>query len=131
MLKGLKISSPCENRRNDEKNLELGGRKNRRMLERMGLDMKQIPDVKEVIIRTSNKDMVIREANVSEINAKDMRVFQVMGSDVEEIEHEKAKFTDEDVLLVAQQAGVSKERASVALEESDGDLAQAILQLSS
>jgi|ETNmetMinimDraft_2_1059921.scaffolds.fasta_scaffold16219_2 nascent polypeptide-associated complex subunit alpha len=131
MLKGLKISSPCENRRNDEKNLELGGRKNRRMLERMGLDMKQIPDVKEVIIRTSSKDLVIREANVSEINAKDMRVFQVMGSDVEEIEHEKAKFTDEDVLLVAQQAGVSKERASVALEESDGDLAQAILQLSS
>jgi len=111
--------------------LELGGRKNRRMLERMGLDMNQIPDVKEVIIRTSSKDLVIREANVSEINAKDMRVFQVMGSDVEEIEHEKAKFTDEDVLLVAQQAGVSKERASVALEESDGDLAQAILQLSS
>ena len=131
MLKGLKISSPCENRRNDEKNLELGGRKNRRMLERMGLDMNQIPDVKEVIIRTSSKDMVIREANVSEINAKGMRVFQVMGSDVEEIEREKPKFTEEDVLLVAQQAGVSKERASVALEESDGDLAQAILQLSS
>ena len=131
MLKGLKISSPCENRRNDEKNLELGGRKNRRMLERMGLDMKQIPDVKEVIIRTSSKDLVIREANVSEINAKGMRVFQVMGSDVEEIEREKPKFTEEDVLLVAQQAGVSKERASVALEESDGDLAQAILQLSS
>ena len=101
------------------------------MLERMGLDMNQIPDVKEVIIRTSNKDMVIREANVSEINAKGMRVFQVMGSDVEEIEREKPKFTEEDVLLVAQQAGVSKERASVALEESGGDLAQAILQLSS
>ena len=111
--------------------MELGGRKNRRMLERMELDMNQIPDVKEVIIRTSNKDMVIREANVSEINAKGMRVFQVMGSDVEEIEREKPKFTEEDVLLVAQQAGVSKERASVALEESDGDLAQAILQLSS
>jgi nascent polypeptide-associated complex subunit alpha len=101
------------------------------MLERMGLDMNQIPDVKEVIIRTSSKDLVIREANVSEINAKGMRVFQVMGSDVEEIEREKPKFTEEDVLLVAQQAGVSKERASVALEESDGDLAQAILQLSS
>ncbi len=111
--------------------MELGGRKNRRMLERMGLDMNQIPDVKEVIIRTSSKDMVIREANVSEINAKGMRVFQVMGSDVEEIEREKPKFTEEDVLLVAQQAGVSKERASVALEESGGDLAQAILQLSS
>tara|TARA_B100000959_G_scaffold287076_1_gene369175 strand:+ start:935 stop:1270 length:336 start_codon:yes stop_codon:yes gene_type:complete len=111
--------------------LELGGRKNRRMLERMGLDMNQVPDVKEVIIRTSTKDLVVREANVSEINAKGMRVFQVMGNEVEEIEREKPKFTEEDVLLVAQQAGVSKERASVALEENNGDLAQAILQLSS
>ena len=111
--------------------MELGGRKNRRMLERMGLDMNQVPDVKEVIIRTSTKDLVVREANVSEINAKGMRVFQVMGNEVEEIEHEKPKFTEEDVLLVAQQAGVSKERASAALEESNGDLAQAILQLSS
>ena len=101
------------------------------MLERMGLDMNQVPDVKEVIIRTSTKDLVVREANVSEINAKGMRVFQVMGNEVEEIEHEKPKFTEEDVLLVAQQAGVSKERASAALEESNGDLAQAILQLSS
>ncbi len=131
MLKGLNILSPARIERDDEKKLEIGGRKNRRMLERMGLDMTQIPDVKEVIIRTSSKDLVIREANVSEINAKGMRVFQVMGSEVEEIEREQPKFTEEDVLLVAQQAGVSKERASVALEESNGDLAQAILQLSS
>lgn len=111
--------------------MELGGRKNKRMLERMGLDMTQIPDVEEVIIRTSSKDMIIKEANVSEINAKGMKVFQVMGGDVEEVEREKPKFTEEDVLLVAQQAGVSKEIASVALEENGGDLAQAILQLSS
>ncbi len=100
------------------------------MLERMGLEMNEIPDVKEVIIRTSSKDMVIKDASVSEIIAKGMRVFQVMGSDVEEVEREKPKFTEEDILLVAQQAGVSKERAQAALEESGGDLAQAILKLS-
>ncbi len=111
--------------------MELGGRKNKRMLERMGLDMTQIPDVEEVIIRTSSKDLIIKEANVSEINAKGMKVFQVMGGDVEEVDREKPKFTEEDVLLVSQQAGVSKEIASVALEENGGDLAQAILQLSS
>jgi nascent polypeptide-associated complex subunit alpha len=111
--------------------LELGGRKNKRMLERMGLDMTQIPDVEEVIIRTSSKDLIIKEANVSEINAKGMKVFQVMGGDIEEVDREKPKFTEEDVLLVSQQAGVSKEIASVALEENGGDLAQAILQLSS
>lgn len=111
--------------------MELGGRKNKRMLERMGLNMTQIPDVEEVIIRTSSKDLIIKEANVSEINAKGMKVFQVMGGDVEEVDREKPKFTEEDVLLVSQQAGVSKEIASVALEENGGDLAQAILQLSS
>lgn len=100
------------------------------MMERMGVDMNQIPDVEEVIIRTSSKDMIIKDASVSEIIAKGMRVFQVMGSDIEEVEREKPKFTEEDVLLVAQQAGVSKERAEAALEESGGDLAQAILSLS-
>ncbi len=111
--------------------MELGGRRAKRMMERMGLDMSQIPDVEEVIIRTSSKDMIIKDANVSEINAKGMRIFQVMGNDIEEVEREKPQFTEEDILLVAQQAGVSRERAEAALEESGGDLAQAILKLTS
>jgi nascent polypeptide-associated complex subunit alpha len=37
---------------------------------------------------------------------------------------------EEDVLLVAQQAGVSMERAKAALEDAGGDLARAILMLS-
>jgi len=97
----------------------------------MGLDMSQIPDVEEVIIRTASKDMIIKDASVSEINAKGMRIFQVMGNDIEEVEREKPQFTEEDILLVAQQAGVSRERAEAALEESGGDLAQAILKLTS
>ncbi|MBI2938493.1 MAG: transcription factor [Thaumarchaeota archaeon RBG_16_49_8] len=101
------------------------------MMERMGLDMSQIPDVEEVIIRTASKDMIIKDASVSEINAKGMRIFQVMGNDIEEVEREKPQFTEEDILLVAQQAGVSRERAEAALEESGGDLAQAILKLTS
>jgi nascent polypeptide-associated complex subunit alpha len=36
---------------------------------------------------------------------------------------------EEDVLLVAQQANVSMEKARTALERSGGDLAQAILML--
>jgi len=106
-------------------------RKTRRMMERMGVNMNEIPNVQEVIIRTSEKDMIIRDANVSEIIAKGVKVFQVMGAEIEEVEREKPKFTEEDVLLVAQQAGVSKEKAEVALEESGGDLAQAILNLTS
>ena len=106
-------------------------RQTRRMLERMGINFEPIEDVQEVIIRTKNKDIVVKEASVSEIKAKGTRMFQVVGENVEEVVREKPKFSEEDVLLVAQQTGVSNERARVALEESNGDLAQAILKLTS
>ena len=52
-----------------------------------------------------------------------------MGNDTEEIIKEESKISEEDVLLVSQQANVSEEVARNALKESDGDLAQAILKL--
>lgn len=107
----------------------MDNRQTRRMLERMGINLEPIEDVQEVIIRTKNKDIVVKEASVSEVKAKGTRMFQVVGENVEEVVREKPRFTEEDVLLVAQQMGVSNERARVALEESNGDLAQAILKL--
>jgi nascent polypeptide-associated complex subunit alpha len=103
----------------------------RRMMERMGVAVEPMADVVEVVIRTGAKDIVIRGANVSEVKAKGMRVFQVMGDQIEEVERAKPQFTDEDVLLVAQQAGVPRERAAAALTEENGNLARAILKLTS
>jgi nascent polypeptide-associated complex subunit alpha len=110
--------------------MKMDNRQARRAMERMGINMKEIPDVEEVIIRTSEKEMHITNASVSEVNAQGNRVFQVVG-DVEETEVEKKAFNEEDVLLVQQQAGVSRERAVAALEETDGEVARAILKLTS
>ena len=106
-------------------------RQTRRIMEKMGVNLEQLSDVQEVIIRTTERDIVVRQANVSEIKGKGMRVFQVTGEDVEEIVREVPKFSEEDVLLVVQQSGVSPEKAKQALTDSDGDLAQAILKLTS
>ncbi len=106
-------------------------RQTRRMLERMGVSMEQIEDVEEVIIRMTDKDLVIKKANVSEMKMKGTRMFQVVGDDVEERMREKPKYTREDVLLVAQQANVNEAKAEQALKDTDGDLAQAVLRLSS
>ena len=106
-------------------------RQTRRMLERMGVSMDQVENVEEVIIRTPDKDLVIKDANVSEMKVKGQRVFQVVGDDVEERMRERPKFTREDILLVSQQASVSEAKAEQALKDTNGDLAQAILQLSS
>jgi nascent polypeptide-associated complex subunit alpha len=97
-------------------------------MDRMGINMKEIAGVEEVIIKTSSKDIHITGAQVSEVNAQGSRIFQVMG-DVEEVERERAKFSEEDILLVQQQANVTKEKAVIALEESDGEVAKAILRL--
>jgi nascent polypeptide-associated complex subunit alpha len=108
----------------------MGDRKARRMMDRMGINMKEMPEVEEVIIRTRSKELHIRDAQVSEINAQGNRIFQVMG-DVEEVENAKKTFSEEDILLVQQQANVTKEKAVIALEESDGEVAKAILRLMS
>jgi len=108
--------------------MKMDNRNTRRMMERMGINMKEIPNVEEVIIKTADKEMHIKNASVSEVNAQGNRVFQVTG-DVEEVEVEKEKFNEEDVLLVQQQTGASREKAVAALEESGGEVARAILKL--
>jgi nascent polypeptide-associated complex subunit alpha len=108
--------------------MKMDNRNARRMMERMGIDMKEIPNVQEVVIRTADREMHIKNPSVSEVNAQGNRVFQVAG-DVEEVEVEKEIFDEEDILLVQQQTGASREKAVTALEESDGEVARAILKL--
>ncbi len=108
--------------------MKMDNRNARRMMERMGIDMKEIPNVQEVVIKTADKEMHIKNPSVSEVNAQGNRVFQVAG-DVEEVEVERKTFNEEDILLVQQQTGASRERAVAALEESDGEVARAILKL--
>jgi nascent polypeptide-associated complex subunit alpha len=110
--------------------MKVNDRNTRRMMERMGINQKEVENVEEVIIRTTTKDMVIRGAQVSEVNFQGNRVFQVAG-EVEEVAKEVKKFSEEDVLLVKQQANVSREKALAALEQSDGEVAKAILLLTS
>ena len=109
--------------------MKMGDRQARRMMDRMGINMKEIPEVEEVIIKTASKELHIHNAAVSEVNAQGNRIFQVMG-EVEEVEREKMKFSEEDILLVQQQANVNREKAIAALEESEGEVARAILKLS-
>jgi nascent polypeptide-associated complex subunit alpha len=110
--------------------MKMDNRNARRMMDRLGINMKEVPDVEEVVIRTADREIHIVNPSVSEVNAQGNRVFQVAG-EVEEVEREKKTFGAEDVLLVQQQAGVTKEKAIAALEESDGEVARAILKLTS
>jgi nascent polypeptide-associated complex subunit alpha len=106
-----------------------GNRQMRRMMDKMGLDMSEVPNVQEVIIKTDKKEIIISKPAVTEMKAKDNLIFQIVAESYEEKEREVPVFSEDDIQLVCQQASVSKEQAINALAESKGDLARAILLL--
>lgn len=106
-----------------------GNRGMRRMMDRMGLDMKELPNIQEVTIKTDKKEIIMAKPAVTEMTAKDNTVFMVTADSYEERELVVPVFSQEDIQLVSQQAGVDEERAKGALEEAKGDLARAILLL--
>ena len=108
-----------------------GNRNARRMASRMGMDMKAIPDVTEVIIRTPDRELVISKPEVSEMESKQNTTFVVVAEDYEEREVEKPKFSEDDVEMVCLKTGVDRDSAVAALAECDGEMATAIVRLMS
>ena len=108
-----------------------GNRQMRRMMDKMGLDMEEIPNVQEVIIKTDKKEIIIPKPSVTEMKSKENSIFQVIAESFEEKELEVQIFSEDDIMLVCQQANCNEEQARDALSESKGDIAQAILKLTS
>jgi nascent polypeptide-associated complex subunit alpha len=115
-------------------------REQKRMMQRMGMNMDSVPDVNQVIIRTPTKDIVIDEPEVAILQVQGQKMYQVIGGQVSEqapsqggatAATAKPAFSEEDVQLVADQTGKSLEKAKEALQECGGDLAKAILLLQS
>jgi nascent polypeptide-associated complex subunit alpha len=103
------------------------------MMQRMGLNMDAMPDVEQVVIRTSNKEIIIEEPEVALLEMQGQKIYQVTGGKITEkaAEPKPQAVAEEDVRLVADQTGKSVEEARKALEETHGDLAKAILLLQS
>lgn len=107
-------------------------REAKRMMQRMGLSMDAVPDVEQVIIKTSSKEIIIEEPEVAVIDIQGQKMFQVTGGKMtEKAVERRLAIPEEDVRLVADQTGKSLEEARKALEECKGDLAKAILLLQS
>ncbi len=104
--------------------MKINPRQMEKMMKRMGIQAVPI-EAEEVVIKATDKDIVIKNPQVSRVNAMGQDTFQISG-DVEEREREG--FSSEDVETVMDQAGVSEEEARAALSETS-DLAEAILRL--
>ncbi len=102
----------------------------KKMMERMGIKNTEI-DAERVVIEGRDKNIVIQPAQVTMIEAQGMRSFQISGEVSEQQKTEdKAEISDEDVRMVMERAGISdSDAARNALEESNGDIAEAIMKL--
>jgi nascent polypeptide-associated complex subunit alpha len=111
-------------------------RQARRMMDRMGMNTQDMPEIREVIFRTGEKELIVKNPSVTAIEIGGQKIFQVAGEGLEEretstTEPAKPHVSEEDAQLVADQANVSLEEAKATLESTGGDLAQAILILTS
>ena len=118
----------------------MNSREQKRMMQRMGMNMDTVADVQQVIIKTAGKDIVIDEPEVAILQVQGQKMYQVIGGQVSEQAPSQRQvtatavqptFSEEDVRLVADQTGKSPAKAKEALEECGGDLAKAILLLQS
>lgn len=114
----------------------LNPRKLQQMMEQMGIEVDEI-DATEVRIRTeSGEDLVFDSPEVTQMNAQGQQTYQIVGdpdtksADATEIPNADPAIPEEDIDLVAEQAGVGTDAAEEALEATDGDLAAAIDRLS-
>ncbi|MBI2664818.1 nascent polypeptide-associated complex protein [Candidatus Woesearchaeota archaeon] len=95
-------------------------------MKKMGIKQVDVP-ASEVIIKSDGKDIVIANPKVVKVNMMGQDSFQVTG-DVEE-RAAAVEISEDDVKTVAEQAGVSEEKAREALRNSNGDLAAVIMEL--
>lgn len=95
----------------------------KKMMQKMGIKQEEI-EASEVIIKTSEKNLIIKNPNILKINMGGQDSLQITGEMTEE-----SNISEEDISTVAEQADVSKKDARKSLEEHNGDLAETILDL--
>lgn len=103
-------------------------RKVQQMMKQMGIQQVEIP-ASEVIIRSEGKDIVITNPSVQKVNMMGQETFQISGDIHEQEVSTTPEISEEDIKTVMEQANVDKETARKAIEDADGDLAEAIMKL--
>jgi nascent polypeptide-associated complex subunit alpha len=115
-------------------------RQMKQAMRKMGISTEELTDVQEIIILTKSKEYVFKEAEVTIMTVQGQKTFQVVGEpEVRPRSAATAKpgatalaetgLPEEDITLVMEQTGSSREKAIEALKATDGQPAEAILMI--
>jgi len=97
------------------------------MMKRLGINVKEIENVKKVIIQTDKKEFIFDDAEVTIMDAHGQKTYQISG--MPKVIDLKEEINKEDIDLIVEQTGKTTEEAKKALEETNGDIAEAIIKL--
>ncbi|MDD1770639.1 MAG: nascent polypeptide-associated complex protein [Methanomassiliicoccales archaeon] len=109
-------------------------------MRKLGIKTEELEDVSEVVIRTKTKQYVIRDAAVTIMEMQGQKQFQVVGeaeiiplgaapSKEPEPTPQAPAMPEDDIKLVMEQTGASREKAIEALMATEGQPAEAILKI--
>lgn len=104
-------------------------RKMKMMMKKMGMEVDELEDVEEIIIRTAEKDYIFDDASVTIMTTHGQKTYQVVG-EPRIVEKEGAiSIPEEDIQIVMGQTGATHDNAKKALQDNGGNPAEAIISL--
>ena len=109
----------------------------RRLLKRYGVEVEEVKSAERVEIHLADKVIVVDKPQVLVFKIAKQTVFQISGESVHEEQRkrseqvEEIKVSEDDVKFIVEYTGVSYEKAREALIKAKGDIAKAIMMLTS
>lgn len=94
-----------------------------KMLKQMGINSKEI-SAKRVVIECEGENIIISEPQITEIAMQGQKSYQIQGKVFVE-----PALNEDDIKMIMGQCSCDRQKAIDALKKSNGDIAQAILDL--
>ena len=98
-------------------------------MKKLGMNVEPIEDVQSIVIKTPKGNYIFDSAEVQAMTMQGSTTYQITG-DIR-FEPANVEIPKEDITMVAASANVSEEKAKEALVATKGDIAEAIMRLSS
>ena len=99
------------------------------IMKQLGIEMIELKEIKEVIIKCKSKDIIITNPNVSLMKANGIETYQISNGSSKIINHNNTNdivIKDEDISFICETTGVSRENAEKMLLKNNGDIAETI-----
>jgi nascent polypeptide-associated complex subunit alpha len=106
----------------------LNPKKMQAMMEKMGMAQENIDASKVIIEKADGTNITITNPSVTKINMQGQESFQIAGEINQE--SEAPTITEDDIKQVMEKTECTEDQAKEVLESVNGDLAEAIMELS-